>query len=286
MLLARLAPRTARGLLALVAAAAVVVSSPGMPSTTASAEPDSPSEVRALWVLRTSLASPESIAALVRSARDHGVQHAARAGARARRRVLQRRDRAARRASSCASRPASIRSQPSSPRRTLRACGCTRGSTSTWCRARSICRSHASTSSNRHPEWLMVPREIAQDVAKVAADSPAYVGKLARWTRAQTGRARRALRLADRPGRRRLPSDRRARPRHGATPSTASTSTTPDIRTPGSTTAGSRSPSSGPRCGRASIPHGGSNSTRERRSISSPTPMRSRTTGVRSASPG
>ena len=50
----------------------------------------------------------------------------------------------------------------------------------------------------RHPEWLMVPREIAQDVAKVAVDSPAYVGKLARWTRAQTGRARRPLRLADR----------------------------------------------------------------------------------------
>jgi hypothetical protein len=28
----------------------------------------------------------------------------------------------------------------------------------------------------RHPDWLMVPREIAQDVAKVPADSPAYVG--------------------------------------------------------------------------------------------------------------
>ena len=97
MLLARLAPRTARGLLALVAAAAVVVSSPGMPSATAAAEPDSPSEVRALWVLRTSLASPESIASLVRSARDHGVQHLARPGARPRRRLLQRRHRAARR---------------------------------------------------------------------------------------------------------------------------------------------------------------------------------------------
>src|SRR3954466_11097699 len=71
MPLARLAPRTARGLLALVAAAAGMVSPPGTPSTTAAAEPDSPTEVRALWGLRPSLASPESIASLVRSAREH-----------------------------------------------------------------------------------------------------------------------------------------------------------------------------------------------------------------------
>src|SRR5919201_3145263 len=31
-----------------------------------------PSEVRALWVLRTSLSTPDSILTLVRSARDHG----------------------------------------------------------------------------------------------------------------------------------------------------------------------------------------------------------------------
>ncbi len=37
----------------------------------------------------------------------------------------------------------------------------------------------------RHPEWLMVPREIAQDVARLDPTSPAYIGKLARWTRAQ-----------------------------------------------------------------------------------------------------
>jgi uncharacterized lipoprotein YddW (UPF0748 family) len=37
----------------------------------------------------------------------------------------------------------------------------------------------------RHPEWLMVPRDIAQELAKDALDSPGYVGKLARWTRGQ-----------------------------------------------------------------------------------------------------
>jgi uncharacterized lipoprotein YddW (UPF0748 family) len=38
----------------------------------------------------------------------------------------------------------------------------------------------------RHPEWLMVPRDIAQELAAVPDDSPAYLGKLARWTRQQS----------------------------------------------------------------------------------------------------
>jgi uncharacterized lipoprotein YddW (UPF0748 family) len=39
---------------------------------------------------------------------------------------------------------------------------------------------------HRHPDWLMVPRELAQDLARVDPESPAYLGKLARWTRAQS----------------------------------------------------------------------------------------------------
>lgn len=38
---------------------------------------------------------------------------------------------------------------------------------------------------HRHPEWLMVPRDIAQELADVPVNSPAYLGKLARWTRQQ-----------------------------------------------------------------------------------------------------
>ncbi|MGE3843540.1 MAG: glycoside hydrolase family 10 protein [Vicinamibacterales bacterium] len=37
---------------------------------------------------------------------------------------------------------------------------------------------------NRHPEWLMVPRALAQEFA-VTATGPGHVGRLARWTRAQ-----------------------------------------------------------------------------------------------------
>lgn len=39
----------------------------------------------------------------------------------------------------------------------------------------------------RHPEWLMVPRPLAREMAAVDPASPAYLGRLARWTRSQVG---------------------------------------------------------------------------------------------------
>lgn len=36
----------------------------------------------------------------------------------------------------------------------------------------------------RAPEWLMVPRELAAEMKKIDVRSPAYVGRLARWSRA------------------------------------------------------------------------------------------------------
>jgi uncharacterized lipoprotein YddW (UPF0748 family) len=36
----------------------------------------------------------------------------------------------------------------------------------------------------RAPEWLMVPRELAAEMKKIDLRSPAYVGRIARWTRA------------------------------------------------------------------------------------------------------
>jgi hypothetical protein len=36
----------------------------------------------------------------------------------------------------------------------------------------------------RHPDWLMVPRPLAFELAKIDPRSPEYVGRLARWTRA------------------------------------------------------------------------------------------------------
>ena len=40
----------------------------------------------------------------------------------------------------------------------------------------------------RHPEWLMVPRAIAGKLAVTPPDLPAYVGEIARWSRAQSDR--------------------------------------------------------------------------------------------------
>jgi uncharacterized lipoprotein YddW (UPF0748 family) len=40
----------------------------------------------------------------------------------------------------------------------------------------------------RAPEWLMVPRELAAEMKKIDLRSPAYVGRLARWTRAQSAK--------------------------------------------------------------------------------------------------
>jgi uncharacterized lipoprotein YddW (UPF0748 family) len=37
----------------------------------------------------------------------------------------------------------------------------------------------------RHPDWLMVPRAIVRDLRGVDGHSPAYAGKIARWSRAQ-----------------------------------------------------------------------------------------------------
>jgi len=38
----------------------------------------------------------------------------------------------------------------------------------------------------RAPEWLMVPRELAAEMKKIDLRSPAYLGRLARWTRAHS----------------------------------------------------------------------------------------------------
>lgn len=40
-----------------------------------------------------------------------------------------------------------------------------------------------------HPEWLMVPRELALELSRLDARSPDYAGRLARWARANASRA-------------------------------------------------------------------------------------------------
>jgi len=142
-------------------------------------------ETRGLWVTRTSLTSPAAIAALVRTAKDQGFNTL----------LVQVRGRGdAYYADGLEPRAADLARQPSAfdPLATLLAESRPTG-----------LRVHAWVSVNlvssatelpvspehlvyRHPEWLMVPRPIAQDVAKLDPNNPAYIGKIARWTRGES----------------------------------------------------------------------------------------------------
>ncbi len=143
-----------------------------------------PPEVRALWVTRASLTSPASIAALVQTAHTQGFTTL----------LVQVRGRAdASYTSDLEPRAADLARQPASfdPLATVLADAKRHG-----------IRVHAWVSLNlvssavelpaapdhlvyRHPEWLMVPRPIAQELARLDPGNPAYVGKIARWTRGQ-----------------------------------------------------------------------------------------------------
>jgi len=178
--------RLARGITALLVLVGMVLSATGAASPAGAPEPDPLPEVRALWVLRTSLSSPASIAALVQSARDHGFNTL----------LVQVRGRGdAYYNDSIEPRGADLQRQPASfdPLATVVGAAHAAGlRVHAWINVNLVAsavdlplaREHLVY---RHPDWLMVPRDIAQEVAKLPADSPAYVGKIARWTRGQPG---------------------------------------------------------------------------------------------------
>lgn len=144
-------------------------------------------EVRGLWVLRASLESPESIRRMVSSAAANGfntlfVQVRGRGDAYFNDGVELRA-------------PALTRQAPGFDplAETLR-----------YARERGL-RVHAWVNVNlvagagelpasrdhviyQHPEWLMVPRELAAELLPIDPRSPEYLGRLARWTRTNTSR--------------------------------------------------------------------------------------------------
>jgi uncharacterized lipoprotein YddW (UPF0748 family) len=148
------------------------------------AAPETPSEIRAMWVLRTSMTSPASIATLVRSAREHGfntllVQVRGRGDAYYSG-GLEPRAQDLHRQSAAFDPLATVLEQAHAVGLDVHA----------WINVNlvssaadlPIARTHLV---HRHPEWLMVPRDLAQDLVRMQPDNPAYVGRLARWTRSQ-----------------------------------------------------------------------------------------------------
>lgn len=141
-------------------------------------------EVRALWVLRSSLTSPASITSLVRTAHEHGfntllVQVRGRGDAYYR--------------SGIEPRAADLVSEPSSfdPLATVLTEAHAAGiRVHAWITLDLVSSAVDLPASHehlvyRHPEWLMVPRAIAQDLATVDPFNPGYVGRIARWTRSE-----------------------------------------------------------------------------------------------------
>ena len=169
-------PSRRRVLLCLALAAGLLVPAPGGARA--------PGEVRALWVTRASLTTPASITALVESADQSGfntllVQVRGRGDAYFASTLEPRAD------------PLAGQAADFDPL----------GSVITLAHARGL-RVHAwinvglvSSATDlpasrthivyRHPEWLMLPRALAFELSQVDPRSPAYVGRLARWTRAE-----------------------------------------------------------------------------------------------------
>jgi uncharacterized lipoprotein YddW (UPF0748 family) len=155
------------------------------PATFADRGSGAENEVRALWITRLSLVSPESIAAMVQSARASGfntllVQVRARGDAYFNDGVE--------------SRPAVLDRQPPSfdPLETVLTLAHASGlRVHAWVNIGLIAsavdlppaRTHAIY---RHPEWLMVPRAIAPQMTLLDPTSQLYLDKLARWVRAQS----------------------------------------------------------------------------------------------------
>jgi uncharacterized lipoprotein YddW (UPF0748 family) len=137
-----------------------------------------------MWVLRTSLTSPERIAALVRAAHQHGfntllVQVRGRGDAYYRNGLEPV-------APDLARQPATFDPLAS----TVQAAHAQGIRVHAWVNLNLVSSAVDLPAARghliyRHPEWLMVPRDVAQELAKNAIDSPGYVGKLARWTRGQ-----------------------------------------------------------------------------------------------------
>lgn len=140
-------------------------------------------EVRALWVTRATLASPATIADMVRTARSGGFNTL----------IVQVRSRGdAYYKSAIEPRPTTLVARPDfDPLAEVLALAKPAGlQVHAWLNV-SLISSAADLPTSRqhvvyrHPEWLMVPRDLAHEMRDIDPQSPEYLGRLARWTRAR-----------------------------------------------------------------------------------------------------
>jgi uncharacterized lipoprotein YddW (UPF0748 family) len=142
------------------------------------------SEVRGLWVLRSSLTSPYTIAAMIRSAHANGFNTL----------FVQVRGRGdAYYASALEPRAADLAAQapgfdPLQDVIDQAHAGGMR--VHAWINVNLVASAAEVPADKqhiiyRHPDWLMVPRAVVQELTYIDGHSPAYAGKISRWIRAQ-----------------------------------------------------------------------------------------------------
>jgi uncharacterized lipoprotein YddW (UPF0748 family) len=146
--------------------------------------PQADEEVRALWVTRATLTSPEAVSQMVRSAKAGGfnallVQVRGRGDAYYR--------------STLEPRAAELSGHPDfDPLAvTIKQAHAAGIRVHGWVAVNLVSSATTLPSSREHivyknPEWLMVPKALASELSKVDMRSPEYVGRLARWTRAHS----------------------------------------------------------------------------------------------------
>lgn len=143
-----------------------------------------PGETRALWVLRTSLTSADRIDRLVRSARAAGFNTL----------FLQVRARGdAFYGGGVEPRGAGVPAGFDPLAHALRAARAAGLATHVWVNVNLVASAAApprdpSHLVRTHPEWLMVPRELAPALAGLSPRDPRYVARLAEWTRRRSSR--------------------------------------------------------------------------------------------------
>ena len=151
----------------------------------AGAAPTDPSPTRALWVTRTTLNSREAIQQMVQSADAGGFNTL----------MVQVRGRGdAYYNSTLEPRAAEIAARPGfDPLATTLELAHAAGlRVHAWVNVNLISSAASLPAAREHliyrsPEWLMVPKELAAQMRTVDVRSPAYLGQLARWTRAHAG---------------------------------------------------------------------------------------------------
>jgi uncharacterized lipoprotein YddW (UPF0748 family) len=160
----------------LLAISGGAVAAPGAPG---------PQEVRALWVTRTSLATPASVTSMVKSAQAGGFNTL----------LVQVRGRGdAYFASQLEPRGSALVGQPDSfdPLALTLSLAHAQGlRVHAWINVALVASAADLPAARthvvyRHPEWLMVPRALARDMALLDPRSQLYLDKLTRWTRAQS----------------------------------------------------------------------------------------------------